>query len=170
MSAPNNPFEQIIIPVQTPSIWPPAPIYWFITGIILTIIVCSVFFIKHYLNKQKKVKQALDSLQNLQQSNLSFAQLNQLLKGLALQYYPRSEVASLAGKDWFLFIQQHNSQHCVIFGSQEQFCQRLYQQHSLCTELDLATAKQWLSEFPMQMKVLQKKILANNILVGTKNV
>ena len=53
MPTPSNPFEQIIIPADVPSAWPPAPIYWLILAAIIAVIVFAVIFIKHNINKQR---------------------------------------------------------------------------------------------------------------------
>ena len=159
MPTPNNPFEQIILPVNTPSAWPPAPIYWLILTASLIVIALVFFLTKRHIKKKKVIKQALFSLKGLQEEEASFIQLNQLLKGLCLQYYPRAQVASLMGKEWFIFIQQHNTEkESVLFGDQEKFCQRLYQQETLCTQDDFTAAKQWIQKFPAQVLTLQKSI------------
>ncbi|WP_166738861.1 DUF4381 domain-containing protein [Psychromonas algarum] len=166
MSTPNNPFEQIIIPSSAPSAWPPAPIYWLILVLLIVVIGLTVFLIKRHLKKQKIIKQALSTLIQLQQKQVTFAQLNQLLKGVALQYYPREQVASLSGQAWFMFIQQHSKQKSqLLFEDKSTFCKRLYQQDSFCTEQDFITAKQWIAEFPAQLIQQQKQLKT-----GKKNV
>jgi len=166
MATPNNPFEQIILPNEAPSAWPPAPIYWVILCLTIISIVGLIWFIKHRKKNKKIVKQALASLKRLQKSEADFVALNQLFKGLCLQYYPRPQVASLAGKEWFIFINQHNAQkQSLLFEDQDTFCQRLYKQHSLCTSQDFEAAKQWIKDFPAQVLVLQK-----SMQVGKHNV
>ena len=186
MSTPDNPFEQIIIPTGLPSAWPPAPIYWLLALLVIVAIGLSVYFIKRHINQQKVIKQALASLQALQQTSPSFAQLNQLLKGLSLQFYPRAQVASLTGEDWFAFIQQHHyiqknnsiNKHTDVdkytsdqslFNNKEEFCQRLYQTPSTCEQKDFDAAKQWIQSFPKQFFALQKST-ANHQAAGINNV
>lgn len=171
MSTPDNPFEQIIIPTIAPSAWPPAPIYWLLLMIIIISIALSAFFIKRHINKKKIPKQALSSLQALQVSSGNFAQLNRLLKGVSLQYYPRSQVASLTGGEWFQFIQQHNAQqNTPLFEDQSSFCERLYQAVSPCTEHDFKAAEKWILQFPTQVSVLQKSTSVDMKLTGKKHV
>lgn len=176
MSTPNNPFEQIIIPSEIPSAWPPAPIYWLILLIVVATVALTVWLVKRHIQQQKVIKQALDSLQQLQQQPIAFAQLNQLLKGLCLHYYPRSQVASLTGKEWFDFMQQHSLQQTPpLFNHQDEFCQRLYQHHSICTEHDFNAAKRWIQQFPAQVSALKKITLAEQasaekVLIGKKDV
>ncbi|MEL0659167.1 DUF4381 domain-containing protein [Psychromonas arctica] len=171
MPTPSNPFEQIIIPADVPSAWPPAPIYWLILATIIAVIVFAVIFIKHNINKQKIVKQALTSLNQLQESNASFAQLNQLLKGVCLHYYPREHVASITGQAWFIFLQEHNAQqNTPLFNDQKEFCRRLYKDNSACTDNDFASAKKWIKSFPSQVKAHQKLTLGNQPSAGKAHV
>jgi len=167
----NNLFEQIILPAQAPSVWPPAPIYWLILAAIIIMSVLTVIFIRRYINKQKIVKQALTSLQKLQKDNSSFAQLNQLLKGLCLHYYSRKQVASITGQAWFIFLQEHSEQpNVALFNNQHEFCRRLYQDNSPCTEKDFASAKKWIQALPAQVKARHTLALKNEQLAGKKYV
>lgn len=176
MPTPNNPFEQIIIPIEAPSAWPPAPIYWLILAAAIIVITLTTVFIKRYLKRQIIVKKTLILLKNLQQDNANFAQLNQLLKGLSLHYYARKEVASLTGQAWFAFLQEHNTQqdtaqqNKILFNDQDEFCRRLYQQNSTCTEQDFASAKKWIQHFPEQVKKRQKSALNKDSLAGKAHV
>ena len=166
MATPNNPFEQIILPAEAPSAWPPAPIYWLILFIAIISIGLLIWLVKRRKNNKKIVKKALYSLQQLQKNEADFVALNQLFKGLCLQYYPRPKVASLAGKEWFIFINQHNAQkQSLLFKDQDTFCQRLYKQSSICTQQDFEMAKQWIKDFPEQVIALQK-----SMQVGKDNV
>lgn len=167
----NNLFEQIIVPAQAPSAWPPATIYWLILAAIIVLGVLTLVLIKGYIKRQKIVKQALLSLQQLQQQDASFAQLNQLLKGLCLHYYSRQQVASITGQAWFMFLQEHHAQQdMTLFENQDEFCLRLYQQNSTCSEKDFESAKKWIQAFPKQVKARQKLALNNKQLAGKKHV
>lgn len=118
----------------------------------------AFWFINKRIKQQALVKMALHSLQQLDKQPSSFAQLNQLLKALALRYYPRSEVAGLTGKDWYTFIEQHNPTQQVLFENMESFCQRLYQQPSMVKKQDIQAASVWIKAFPKQVS-LQKKLI-----------
>ncbi|WP_417698128.1 DUF4381 domain-containing protein [Psychromonas sp.] len=171
MPTPNNPFEQIILPTQVPSAWPPAPIYWLILAVIISAVTVLVWWLKQRRKKQQKVKEALLALQQLRrQDSASFAELNQLLKGLALQYYSRQKVASLTGEAWFSFIQAHHTGSTPLFGEQVQFCQRLYQQPSMCDEQDFKSVSHWIKGFPAQVKRLQKSTVVDQSLTGQHHV
>ena len=171
MPTPNNPFEQIILPTAVPSAWPPAPIYWLILAGSVSLVVGLIFLIKRHRKKQQKIQQALLVLQQLRRQNTpNFAALNQLLKGLALQYYPRHKVASLTGEAWFNFLQLHHTGSTPLFGEKTQFCQRLYQQPSMCDEQDFKSVTHWIKGFPAQVKRLQKSTLVNEPLTDQHHV
>jgi len=159
MATANNPFEQIILPTTLPSAWPPAPIYWVITSVFIVSMILLFLFIKRRISHKKYVKQTLSALAQLQQQKASFVQLNQLLKGLCLHYYPRQQVASLTGKEWFIFIQQHNAQKATpLFDDVDTFCERLYQLESTCTKQEFKAASTWVKTFPKQVLSLQKSM------------
>lgn len=161
MSTPDNPFEHIFTPAVLPSAWPPAVIYWVILAILIVTTILVVYFIQRYIKAHKIINHALSALQQQQDNSANFVQLNQLLKGLSLQYYPRAKVASLTGNAWFLFLQQHTAETSEpIYIDNNVFCQRLYQQHSNSSESEFSAAKQWIKQFPAQVKRLQKSTIA----------
>ena len=67
------------------------------------LVVASYYFFQQHQKQQKIRKSQLDKLAQLKQQNVNFIALNQLLKGCALGYFPRCEVASLHGEQWFDF-------------------------------------------------------------------
>jgi len=158
MATPNSPFEHIIVPTTVPSAWPPAPIYWFIAGLLVVCVWLGFYLFKRYHAKKKVIKQALLALAELQKNKATFAQLNQLLKGLCLHFYARPQVASLTGKEWFIFINQHASDKTPVFVDQTIFCERLYQQSEPCEQVDFEQSKRWIKQFPKQVLSLQNKI------------
>jgi len=99
------PLKDIHLP-DSVSWWPPAIGYWLI---LLIIIVCiAVFFIiKKYRENHRIKKLALIEYQRIKndyQENLNKKQLvtslSELLRRAAISSYPRTECASLTGKDW----------------------------------------------------------------------
>lgn len=159
MSLPDNPFQHIVLPSTQPSAWPPAPIYWFIAVISIVLIVLALLSLRAHLKQQKTVSMALKQLNKLTVNESSFAELNQLLKALALHYYPRTEVAGLSGKTWYTFIEQHNATEQVLFESMDKFCQRLYQTSSPVKQQDINAARSWIKSLPKQVKLQQKKLI-----------
>ncbi len=147
-----NPLEQLqdIIEPTAPSFWPLPLIYWLFIVIAIGVIALSVYLYKKQKHKQQKLKQAFTTLQQLQNKQANFIELNTLLKGVALQYFPRQQIASLHGLQWFNFIQQYSN--TPLFGDAKTFTQRLYQaQAEPCSELDYSQSLQWIKEFPKQV-------------------
>ncbi|MGB5445908.1 MAG: DUF4381 domain-containing protein [Psychromonas sp.] len=140
-----------IVAPSLPSIWPLAPIYWLLFAIaIFCLLICFSLF-KKYKKQQVKQNKALQQLHALQQSQVDFVLLNQLLKGVALTYFPRQQVASLHGEQWFDFLQRYAQ--TPLFENKQKFVERLYQQHSqACSAGDFAQARQWITGLPKQIK------------------
>jgi hypothetical protein len=91
--------------------WPPAAGWYLLTLIIVVMLFAAIFFIRrHYINGRAK-RHALRLLASYQQqyqqdhnSQLCAARVSELLKRVALVYFPRSNVASLQGDEWILFL------------------------------------------------------------------
>jgi len=94
----------------TPSAWPPAYGWWIVAALLLALITLITIKIIRYrkLKKQQKLTlQVLETLErNLQSggSTAALAEINILLKRLALMHYPRQKIASLTGKKWLNFL------------------------------------------------------------------
>lgn len=92
-------------------LWPLA-VGWVVLAALLFLVFFMVtwFAIRHY-HAQRGRRQALSVLARYQQENqrqpnsqLSAARVSELLKRVALLYYPRTEVASLQGDAWVDFL------------------------------------------------------------------
>lgn len=152
-----NPLAQLndIIAPTTASQWPPAPIYWFLLSALVVVIIASVYLVKRIKQQRQKQRQALQKLQQLQADNSSFIALNQLLKGVALLYFPRQAVASLHGELWFDFLQSYSEKK--LFTSKEIFLKRLYSSEQNCSADDFAQSKIWIKQLPKQIKKHNKE-------------
>ena len=91
--------------------WPLAP-GWYVLTLLLIILLVTVIFLmsRYYLNGRAR-RQALRLLMTYQQSypkqansQLSAARVSELLKRVALVYFPRAKVASLQGEAWIVFL------------------------------------------------------------------
>jgi len=154
-----DPLAQLndIIAPTAPSWFPPAPIYWFLLFIVIGVVgAVGYLFNKH--QKQKKLQKLyLLKLQQLEQQQTDFIKLNQLLKGCALSYFPRSDVASLHGEQWFDFLQQYS--HFPIFNNKQEFTKRLYQADAQAIQSnDFIEAKKWITALPKQIKKAQQHV------------
>lgn len=95
------------------TMWPLAPGWYVVLGMIsIAMMACIVGGWRWY--QHGKVKRAALRLlrqyekQYYQTSNAqqASAEINELLKRVALAYFPRQDVAQLCGKDWLLFLNQ----------------------------------------------------------------
>lgn len=148
-----DPLAQLndIIAPNTASFWPLALIYWVLLILMVAALFGLIYFIKQ--NKKQRLKQqsALLKLQELQINNANFIVLNQLIKGVALHYFPRNQVASLHSQAWFDFLQRYATE--PIFQNQETFMMRLYQEKNpVCSENDFTQTKKWIKQLPKQIK------------------
>ena len=153
-----NPLSQLndIIAPTAASPWPPAPIYWLLLFLFISSIVASIYLFKGIKKQRVKQQQALTKLQQLQANNANFILLNQLIKGVALSYFPRQQVASQHGEQWFDFLQRYAA--TPLFTSKQAFLQRLYQDsESPCCADDFAQTKKWIKQLPKQIKKQHKE-------------
>ncbi|WP_372880980.1 DUF4381 domain-containing protein [Psychromonas sp.] len=149
----HNPLAQLndIVGPSSPSFWPLPPVYWLLSSIVILSLLLSLFLLKKHRKQRLKQKNALQQLRLLQQSQADFVSLNQLLKGVALAYFPRRQVASLHGELWFDFLQRYAQ--APLFDNKQKFIERLYQQHSqACSADDYIQARTWIAGLPKQIK------------------
>ena len=102
------------IHLPTPiSWWPPAP-GWIILSILVLILVFSLLlFLSNYLQRQRTKSHALHLLKRYRadydangEGNKACAQLSELLKRVALAYFPRETVAGLSEEAWINFLNE----------------------------------------------------------------
>jgi len=92
------------------SFWPPAPGWWLLLALLIFITIWAVIKLrkKARLKKQQNLILAqLDALEadlKKHPSNETIAEINTLLRQLAVNYYPRDEIASLTGAQWLQFL------------------------------------------------------------------
>ena len=92
--------------------WPPAPGWFVVAGLVVLFLIAGiVLFIRiRRLNSYRRL--ALASLASLREQGEQMLvparihRLNYILKQTALQTYPRSRVASLAGSEWIMFLKE----------------------------------------------------------------
>ena len=153
-----NPLAQLndIIAPTASSPWPPAPVYWLLLLGLLISVTATVYLFKRMKKQRRKQQLALTKLQQLQTDSASFILLNQLLKGVALSYFPRQQVASLHGEQWFEFLQRYAA--IPLFTSKQLFLKRLYKEseHPCCAD-DFAQVKKWIKQLPKQIKKQHKE-------------
>jgi len=154
-----DPLAQLndIIAPSAPSWFPPAPIYWVLLIVLISSLYAGYYFFKKNQQQRRLRQSQLHTLAKLEQQGADFIALNQLLKGCALSYYPRVDVASLHGARWFNFLQQHSA--IPIFKDEQHFMARLYQpEKQACNKDDFIDAKKWITALPKQIKKAQKDV------------
>jgi hypothetical protein len=122
--------------IRTPmaiEIWPPA-YGWWLLAILVVIGICLSTI---WLVKARKVtlakRQALKSLQQIDGSTLNcMSQLNQLLKRVAITYFPNQNLAEMHSAQWtdFLVKTLPNNKAKDVSESFESMQQSLYQLHT----------------------------------------
>jgi SNF2 family DNA or RNA helicase len=122
--------------IRTPvaiEIWPPAYGWW----LLAILVVVGICLLTIWLVKARKVtqakRQALKSLQQIDGSNLQcVSQLNQLLKRVAMTYFPKQNVQKMHGAQWtnFLIKTLPNKKAKNFSESFESMQQKLYQAHT----------------------------------------
>lgn len=133
--------------------WPLAP-GWYLLSVMIILILFSIIFLGlryHHNNRAKR--QALRVLKRyheeyLQQANsqLTAARLSELLKRVALVYYPRTRVASLQGQAWVDFLNA-TANHCDFNTVREHLIETPYQSPKPCDLSPLfAVIKQWITQ------------------------
>lgn len=101
-------------PLREPELigwWPLAPGWWLLLFTTLLCVAALVYLLrKHYRNNAYR-RRALLQLQSLhtqyqasRDTSGYLTELNALLKSVALQAFPPTEVASQYGEDWLLFL------------------------------------------------------------------
>jgi hypothetical protein len=151
--ASQNPLAQLndIIAPTAASPWPPAPIYWLLLLALLLLTTATLYLFKRVKKQRLKQQQALTKLQQLEKEDASFILLNRLLKGVALSYFPRQQVASLHGGPWFDFLQRYAT--AELFSGKQHFLEYLYRySEQPCSPDDFAQAKKWIKQLPKQIK------------------
>ncbi len=115
----NNPLAQLRDIHLPPPIswWPPAPGWWILAIFLCLLIAFLIYHGYQRYNFARAKKQALKLLRDYQQQYardhdgaIASASISELLRRVALVYYPRAQVASLHGEAWLSFLNQTSSQ------------------------------------------------------------
>jgi hypothetical protein len=131
--------------------WPPAPGWWAVlAAIVLLVLVAAHLARRRYLGNAYR-RLALRQLESAQQAYLEhgdasryLAQINTLLKSVALLSYPRSEIAASHGAQWRAFL---NSSLPEGLQLQREFDDAAYRTN--CADIDLGqvhrAARHWIT-------------------------
>ena len=110
---PNDPLAALN-PLREPiaiGAWPPAPGWWVLAGLVLAGLAALAWWSLQRWRRNRYRRQGLTALAAIEQTyqrdgdTLACASaVNRLLKAVALQAYPRDDVAALAGPAWLDFL------------------------------------------------------------------
>lgn len=91
--------------------WPMAPGWYFLILAGLVVLAFTFYRAHRYRMNGRAKRQALQLLESylqeykdIRNSQLSSARVSELLRRVALVYFPREQVASLQGEDWLRFL------------------------------------------------------------------
>ncbi|MCX4029850.1 DUF4381 domain-containing protein [Endozoicomonas sp. SM1973] len=109
-----------IVQPEPVSLWPLAPGWWILAGLIFLAIGCISYWLYRRAIQRRYRKQALQLLDNYwqhyqHQQNLTafVTACSQLLKQVAMTAYGRNRVAGLTGDLWHRFLISHQPNHPV---------------------------------------------------------
>ncbi len=95
---------------SAPDLWPPAIGWW----ILLTFLIVTLIWFLQKIRREAKQKKYRDAIRakfkqlekqlNKNPTNQTIAEINTLLRQVAISRYPREQIASLTGAKWLLFL------------------------------------------------------------------
>jgi hypothetical protein len=136
--------KDIILPASYETALP--AMGWWLLGLLVIVSLVVLMFVSwRYWQLDKPRREAM---QTLKQHTMNLAELNLLMKRLALSYYPRQQVASLSGQDWLAFLDSTSRKNSTAFAKQHSAWQQaLYaaepaDSNQQCIEL----AEQWIKQ------------------------
>ena len=93
-----------------PGIWPLAPGWWILIAVLLVLLIWLLVKLLKRARQKRYQQKILDQYSVLEQSllkhpdNQSIAAINTFLRQLAVNHYPRTDIASLTGNNWLAFL------------------------------------------------------------------
>ncbi|MDU0355518.1 DUF4381 domain-containing protein [Paraglaciecola aquimarina] len=143
--------------------WPIAYGWWLVAVLILISIYATIRWVTYVNQRRKAKKQALKEVQQIiMTKNDSPAALNQILKRVAVVYFPGIAVQQLHGKEWAEFlINALPEKQSTKYSTQLTSLQNNLYQKQAVTETDIAeyqkTVEKWLKlALPPSRKTSQK--------------
>ena len=96
-----------------PPLWPPAPGWWLLAALLLALLIWAGLLLGRRYRLRRQRRRILERLQQLdhelgpEQDAVFASEVSMLLRRLALQRYPRDQVAALTGDAWLAFLDRH---------------------------------------------------------------
>ena len=122
--------------IHTPAVienWPPAYGWWLLVVLVVIGMCLLTIWLVKVRNVRLSKRQALKALQQIKGSDLdNTSQLNQLLKRVAMTYFPNQNVQEMHGAQWTAFLVKTlpNKKAKNFSESFESMQQSLYQAHT----------------------------------------
>lgn len=154
---------------ESASFWPLALGWWIL--LVMIILVTTLLVIKAIKRARQKryQRKILDKFSSLEKklkakpSNATIAEINTLLRQLAITYYPRTEVASLTGSDWLCFLDESGSTHEFSRGAGRILIEAPYRlENQLEDQADRHIENLNINEFLPLIQNWAKKIIRGN--------
>ena len=117
----------------SPDFWPPALGWWLLLTLVFFVLFWMYTLIKKRKRSRKRRRELLKTLGDLEDklrkdaNSETLAEVNILLRQLAVNYYPRAEIASLTGGDWLHFLDQSGETHGFSRGAGRVLIEAPYQ-------------------------------------------
>lgn len=152
--------------------WPPAPGWWLVAAVMLGLLGAALWALFQYWRRNRYRREARTQLRDIyaqwEQTRDDHAYLQAvqtLLKRVALTRFPRSNVASLTGEAWVLFLDQSSGSHDFSMSQSEALIDGNYRQDAQIDPAALQqSALQWINLH--DPKHLQQATLAHDAVPG----
>ncbi len=155
-----NELADIHVP-QEPGIWPPAPGWWVVGAIAAGLLAWAGVIAYRRWQVQRRCQFALAELDRClardraddggqtadpEQRRLdAINEMNAVLRRVALRHFPRSQVASLSGRDWVRFLQDHGDASLMDQAQSDALAQGRFARHcDVQPEALHRTARRWI--------------------------
>ena len=133
--------------------WPLAPGWYMLLLLLILVMMTSIFWVNKKRKQSKPKKQALkllsiylDNFKQDHNASLASARISELLKRVALVYYPRQKVASMHGEAWINFLNQ-TSKGLDFFSVRKQLLELPFKENEPADIQPLViNAKQWIKQ------------------------
>lgn len=133
--------------------WPMAPGWWMLIAISIAVLTVLLWWLWRRIVAARAKKEALRLLKLYEQQSLEemnsariCARVSELLRRVALAYFPREHVAALHGQEWIDFLNKH-SRNINFTAVQNLLLERAYQAQSQDNLKPLFTrARRWIQQ------------------------
>ncbi len=131
--------------------WPPAPGWFALIGLVLVLVLIVIFITYRWQRKialRKQIMATFFQLKNdydTNHNNAVFARLNQLLKQVALTYYPDERIANINGNAWLMFLNKTGKSEMFSDNIGQQLIEATYSDKPIDNSIALfASCEHWL--------------------------